>query len=143
MLTGSGQYSLQPGRLDDDHLGSGAAGASPSLPRRRPYIAPGKPTQNAFVESFNGRFRDECLNEHLFATLGEADRIIEEWRIDYNTVRPHGRLGKLPPAVYGATRSGPDTQRGGSLRSSGGYAPRPVASPSASSYPEQTQPTGV
>ena len=107
------------------------------------YIAPGKPTQNAFVESFNGRFRDECLNEHLFATLGEADRIIEEWRIDYNTVRPHGRLGKLPPAVYGATRSGPDTQRGGSLRSSGGYAPRPVASPSASSYPEQTQPTRV
>jgi putative transposase len=83
------------------------------------------------------------LNEHLFATLGEADRIIEEWRIDYNTVRPHGRLGKLPPAVYGATRSGPDTQRGGSLRSSGGYAPRPVASASASSYPEQTQPTGV
>src|SRR6185369_10921949 len=53
------------------------------------YIAPGKPTQNAFVESFNGRFRDECLNENLFATLGEAGRIIEEWRIDYNTVRPH------------------------------------------------------
>jgi putative transposase len=46
------------------------------------YIAPGKPTQNAFVESFNGRLRDECLNENLFATLGEARRIIEEWRID-------------------------------------------------------------
>ena len=107
------------------------------------FSRPGKPTDNAFVESFNGRFRDECLNEHLFATLGEADRIIEEWRIDYNTVRPHGRLGKLPPAVYGATRSGPDTQRGGSLRSCGGYAPRPVASPSASSYPERTQPIDV
>jgi putative transposase len=47
------------------------------------YIAPGKPTQNAFVESFNGRFRDECLNENLFVSLGEARRILEEWRIDY------------------------------------------------------------
>jgi putative transposase len=107
------------------------------------YIAPGKPTQNAFVESFNGRFRDECLNENLFVTLGEVRRIIEEWRIDYNTVRPHGRLGKLPPAVYGATRSGPDMQRGGSLRSCGGFAPRPVAPSSACSNPEQTQPASA
>jgi putative transposase len=44
--------------------------------------------QNGFVESFNGRLRDECLNEHLFANLNEAREIIEEWRIDYNTVRP-------------------------------------------------------
>jgi putative transposase len=107
------------------------------------YIAPGKPTQNAFVESFNGRFRDECLNENLFVTLGEAGRIIEAWRIDYNTVRPHGRLGKLPPAVYGAMRSGPDMQRGGSLRACEGSAPRPVAPSSARSNPEQTQPTGA
>ncbi len=49
------------------------------------YIAPGKPMQNGFVESFNGRLRDECLNEHLFANLKEARQIIEEWRIDYNT----------------------------------------------------------
>ena len=49
------------------------------------YIAPGKPMQNGFVESFNGRLRDECLNEHLFANLNEARQIIEEWRIDYNT----------------------------------------------------------
>ena len=91
------------------------------------YIAPGKPMQNAFVESFNGRLRDECLNEHVFTTLAEARRIIEAWRIDYNTVRPHGRLGRLPPAVFGATRRRPEEQRGGTLRSIGGFAPRPVA----------------
>lgn len=50
------------------------------------YIAPGKPTQNGFVESLNGRFRDECLNEHLFRGMAAARRIIEEWRIDYNPV---------------------------------------------------------
>ena len=61
------------------------------------YIAPGKPTQNAFVESFNGRLRDECLNEHLFDSLGDARRIIEAWRIDYNTTRPHTALGGLAP----------------------------------------------
>jgi putative transposase len=90
------------------------------------YIAPGKPMQNAFVESFNGRLRDECLNEHVFTSLDEARRIVEAWRIDYNTVRPHGRLGRLPPAVFGATRR-PEEQRDGTLRSIGGFAPRPVA----------------
>lgn len=64
------------------------------------YIAPGKPTQNAFVESFNGRLRDECLNEHLFSSLGEARSLIEDWRIDYNTQRPHTALGGLAPCVY-------------------------------------------
>ncbi|WP_371309187.1 IS3 family transposase [Hyphomonas sp.] len=64
------------------------------------YIAPGKPTQNAFVESFNGRLRDECLNEHLFDRLSEARSIIEAWRIDYNTVRPHTSLGGLAPARF-------------------------------------------
>lgn len=64
------------------------------------YIAPGKPTQNAFVESFNGRLRDECLNEHLFDRLSEARNIIETWRIDYNTVRPHTSLGGLAPAMF-------------------------------------------
>jgi putative transposase len=67
------------------------------------YIAPGKPTQNGFVESFNGKLRDECLNEHLFASLPEARNIIEEWRIDYNTLRPHSSLNGLTPAEF-ATR---------------------------------------
>ena len=64
------------------------------------YIAPGKPQQNGFVESFNGRLRDECLNEHLFASLAAAKRIIEAWRTDYNTVRPHSSLGGLAPAEF-------------------------------------------
>ena len=64
------------------------------------YIAPGKPVQNAFVESFNGRLRDECLNEHVFRSLSQARRIVEAWRIDYNTVRPHSSLGGLAPSVF-------------------------------------------
>lgn len=67
------------------------------------YIAPGKPMQNGFVESFNGRLRDECLNEHLFTNLKEARIIIEEWRIDYNTNRPHTSLNGLTPTEF-ATR---------------------------------------
>jgi putative transposase len=66
------------------------------------YIAPGKPTQNGFIESFNGRLRDECLNEHLFASLPEARRIIEAWRIDYNTRRPHSSLDGLTPTEFAA-----------------------------------------
>lgn len=64
------------------------------------FIDPGKPIQNAFIESFNGRFRDECLNMYCFASLAEARSIIEEWRIDYNRVRPHSALGYLTPAEY-------------------------------------------
>jgi putative transposase len=64
------------------------------------YIAPGKPRQNAFVESFNGRLRDECLNEHVFASLAEARRLIEAWRDDYNRVPPHGSLGGRTPEEF-------------------------------------------
>jgi putative transposase len=71
------------------------------------YIAPGKPTQNGFVESLNGRFRDECLNEHLFRSLPAARQIIGEWRIDYNAHRPHTSLGGLTPNEF-ATRSRTD-----------------------------------
>jgi putative transposase len=67
------------------------------------YIAPGKPQQNGFVESFNGRFREECLNEHLFSSLAAARRIIGAWRVDYNTARPHTSLHGLAPTVF-ATR---------------------------------------
>ena len=66
------------------------------------YIAPGKPMQNGFVESFNGRLRDECLNEHLFTNLNEARQFIEEWRIDYNTNRPHSSLNGLTPTEFAA-----------------------------------------
>lgn len=68
------------------------------------YIQPGKPMQNGFVESFNGRLRDECLNEHLFTSLPAARTIIEEWRIDYNTQRPHTSLNGLTPYEF-VTRS--------------------------------------
>jgi putative transposase len=66
------------------------------------YIAPGKPMQNGFVESFNGRLRDECLNEHMFSSLAEARQIIEAWRIDYNTNRPHTSLNGLTPSEFAA-----------------------------------------
>jgi putative transposase len=64
------------------------------------YIEPGKPVQNAFVESFNSRLRDECLNEHVFLTLAEARETIEAWRDDYNYRRPHSSLGALTPAEF-------------------------------------------
>lgn len=66
------------------------------------FIRPGKPIENAYVESFNGKFRDECLNEHWFVSVAEAQQIIEAWRIDYNTVRPHRSLKQLMPAAYAA-----------------------------------------
>lgn len=64
------------------------------------FIQPGKPTQNAFVESFNGKFRDGCLNQNWFSDLIEARCVIAEWQAHYNDVRPHSSLGYLPPAVF-------------------------------------------
>ena len=64
------------------------------------FIEPGKPNQNAYVESFNGRMRDECLNEHWFMSLGQARETIETWRQDYNAVRPHSALGDIPPEEF-------------------------------------------
>ena len=64
------------------------------------YIAPGKPQQNAFIESFNGKMRDECLNETLFSTLAEARQTLETWKEDYNTQRPHSALGNLTPSEF-------------------------------------------
>ena len=92
------------------------------------YIAPGRPNQNAFVESFNGRLRDELLNETLFVSLLQARTALAAWQEDYNTVRPHSALGNMPPAHY-AELSVPAMQRDGTLRSLGGSAPRPVAPP--------------
>ncbi len=91
------------------------------------YIAPGKPTQNAFVESFNGRFRDECLNEHLFDSLSHARSLIEAWRVDYNTVRPHTSLGGLAPLTYMRRLS---RRRPGDLRNMESSTHRALTSPS-------------
>ena len=66
------------------------------------FIEPGKPVQNAFIESFNGKMRDECLNEHWFLSLGEARETIEAWRRDYNEVRPHSALGNRTPQEFTA-----------------------------------------
>ena len=59
-----------------------------------------KPNQNAYIDSFNGRFRDECLNEHWFTTLAHAQALIEAWRCEYNEERPKKGLGGLTPALY-------------------------------------------
>jgi putative transposase len=85
------------------------------------YIAPGKPTQNAFIESFIGRLRDELLNETLFRSLAHTRVALETWRADYNTMRPHSRLGWMTPIKYAAAR------RSAALRSPDGSAPRTAA----------------
>ena len=85
------------------------------------YIAPGKPVQNAFAESFIGRLRDELLNETLFRSLSHTRAILEAWRADYNNERPHSRLGWMSPAIYAAAR------RSAALRPTDGFAPRTAA----------------
>ncbi len=89
------------------------------------YIAPGKPQQNAFIESFNSRLRDELLNETIFTSLAHAREALAAWMQDYNMVRPHSALGNLPPAVY-AELSVPGMQRDGTLRYVEGSAPVPL-----------------
>jgi len=64
------------------------------------FIRPGKPVENAYIESFNGRLRDECLNQNWFLTLEHAREVIEEWRMDYNQERPHSSLGDLSPEEF-------------------------------------------
>jgi putative transposase len=67
---------------------------------RHILIGSGRPMQNGYIESFNGRFRDDCLNEHWFETLHQARKEIAAWRRDYNEVRPHGSIGRIPPARF-------------------------------------------
>ena len=67
---------------------------------RHILIQPGRPMQNGYIESFNGKFRDECLNEQWFQSLSQARDCIAEWRKDYNEVRPHSSLGRIPPAQF-------------------------------------------
>lgn len=66
------------------------------------FIDPGKPMQNAYIESLNGKFRDECLSQHWFISLEEARSVSEEWRIDYNERRPHRSLQQQTPAAFAA-----------------------------------------
>ena len=68
------------------------------------FIRPGKPVENAFIESFNGRLRDECLNVHQFTSIEDARTKIEAWRVDYNQRRPHSSLGHLTPNEYAQQR---------------------------------------
>ena len=70
------------------------------------FIRPGKPIENAYVESFNGKFRDECLNEHWFVSLADAKAAIEAWRVDYNTVRPHSSLDGATPQHFARISAG-------------------------------------
>jgi putative transposase len=67
------------------------------------FIQPGKPTQNAYIESFNGKFRDECLNDNVFVNLHSAQKIIETWRQDYNLERPHSSLNGMAPTEFART----------------------------------------
>lgn len=76
------------------------------------FIAPGKPQQNAFVESFNGRLRDECLNETAFSSLFEARTLLADWRDDYNRVRPHSALANRTPEEFRAQKLGLVTKTG-------------------------------
>jgi putative transposase len=90
------------------------------------YIAPGKPMQNGFIESFNGRLRDELLNETLFPSLSHARATLRAWRTDYNRNRPHSRLGWLTPTEYADTFN---PRRDLTLRSMKSSAPDPVVQP--------------
>lgn len=107
------------------------------------YIAPGKPQQNAFIESFNGRLRDELLNETLFTSLAHARAALLTWKDDYNTVRPHSGLNNLAPSIF-AELSALKMQRDEALRCVGGSAPHPVAPPTqkGSNQPGTLLPAG-
>ena len=88
------------------------------------YITPGKPMQNAFIESFNGRLRDELLNETLFTSPAQARVTLGRWRADYNHARPHSQLGWKTPSEFAVTYH---PRRDLALRYAEGSAPAPVA----------------
>jgi putative transposase len=81
------------------------------------FIQPGKPVQNAYIERFNSRFRDECLPQHGFASLSHMRSVIDNWRDDDNHHRPHSTLGYVPPAVFAAK----------CRQRAGGKAPNPAS----------------
>ena len=91
------------------------------------FIDPGKPMQNGSIESFNGRFREECLDQSWFTSLAEARRVIEAWRVDYNLHRPHTSLRMATPAAFTAARPFARRQRAPAPELCGGSPPEPVA----------------
>ena len=97
-------------------------------------IDPGKPWQNGMLESFNGKFRDECLGMEWFLSRAQAKVVIEAWRKHFNEVRPHSSLDYLTPAEFAAklqhTNAAPASATGRGAARCGGFAPRPVATPS-------------
>lgn len=103
-----------------------------------PYIAPGKPIQNAFIESFNGQLRDELLNETLFSSLAHSRSALSNWRSDYNDHRPHSGLGWLTPAEFAQSTN---PRRNAVLCSRNGSAPHPRYRPKHSNQKplERTQ----
>ena len=104
ILDGICAYRGKPAVIRTDNGPEFTGGAMLTWAHRRGIalrlIEPGKPNQNAYVESFIGRFRDECLNEHWFTSLGHARAVIETWRCEYNEERPKKSLGGLTPAEY-------------------------------------------
>ncbi len=80
------------------------------------FITPGRPTENAYIESFNGKLRIECLDEHCFRDMAEARATIESWRRDYNEWRPHSSLGHLAPAQFAAAWRPPKASQPDSLQ---------------------------
>jgi len=99
------------------------------------YIAPGKPMQNGFCESFNGRMRDELLNESLFFGLDHARSAIAEWVADFNTARPHSSLGYQTPTANAEVL----TATGSSAAQDEGFAPPPVAHPAPNGVTETVE----
>ena len=91
------------------------------------FIDPGKPMQNASIESFTGRFREECLDPCWFTSLPEARRVIEAWRVDYNLRRPHTSLRMATPAAFAAARPFVKRQRAPAPEPGEGSPPEPVA----------------
>ena len=91
------------------------------------FIDPGKPMQNGSIESFNGRFREECLDQSWFTSLAEARRVIEAWRVDYNMHRPHTSLRMLTPAAFAANRPFARRQGAPAPELCGGSPPEPLA----------------
>jgi putative transposase len=91
------------------------------------FIDPGKPMQNGSIESFNGRFREGCLDPSWFTSLAEARRVIEAWRVDYNEHRPHTSLRMATPAAFAAARPFARQQQAPALEPGEGPPPEPVA----------------